>query len=58
MLHGYVFVMGWKQTSFKHFDNTTMHHTPIFYGFKNETLQTKNCDIFLIFAEDIDFEYI
>ena len=37
-----------------HYDNTPMHYTAIFHGCKNDNFQMKNCDIFLIFARNID----
>ena len=32
-------------------------HTAIFHGYKNDNFQMKNCDIFLIFAQNIDRGY-
>ena len=37
--------------------NTAMKHTVIFHGCKNDNFQMKNCDIFLIFAQNIDRGY-
>ena len=34
-----------------------MQYTAIFHGFKNDNFQMKNCDIFLIFAQNIDRGY-
>ena len=39
----------------KHYDNTPMQYTAIFNGCKNDNFQMKNCDIFLLFAQNIDF---
>ena len=36
---------------------TPMLYTAIFHGCKNDNFQTKNCDIFLIFALNIDRGY-
>ena len=33
---------------------TPMQYTAIFHGCKNDNFQMKNCDIFLIFAQNID----
>ena len=35
-----------------------MQYTTIFHGCKNDNFQMKNSDIFLIFAQIIDFGYI
>ena len=37
-----------------HYDNTSMQYTMIFHGCKNDNFQMKKCDIFLIFAKNID----
>ena len=37
----------------EHNNNMTMQYTVIFHGGKNDNFQTKNCDIFLIFAQNI-----
>ena len=34
-----------------------MQYTAIFHGCKNDNFQMKNCDIFLIFAVNIDRGY-
>ena len=34
-----------------------MQYTAIFHGYKNDNFQMKNCDIFLIFAQNIDRGY-
>ena len=34
-----------------------MQYTAIFHGCKNDNFQMKNCDIFLIFAHNIDRGY-
>ena len=39
----------------KHIANTPMQYTVIFHSCKNTSFQTKNCDIFLNFAQKIDF---
>ena len=41
----------------KHYDNTPMQYTVIFDSCKNANFQMKNCDIFLIFAQNIDCGY-
>ena len=40
-----------------HHDNMPMQYTAIFHGCKNRNFQMKNCDIFLIFALNIDRGY-
>ena len=35
-----------------------MQYTAIFQGFKNGNFQMKKCDIFLIFAKNIDCGYM
>ena len=36
------------------YENRPMQYTMIFHGLKNDNFQMKNCDIFLIFAQNID----
>ena len=40
-----------------HYDNMPIQYTAIFHGCKNDKFQMKNCDIFLIFAQNIDRWY-
>ena len=40
-----------------HYDNNTLQYTAIFQGCKNDNFQMKNCDIFLLFAKNIDHGY-
>ena len=40
-----------------HYENTPIQYTIILPGCKNDYFQMKNCDIFLIFAQNIDFGY-
>ena len=40
-----------------HYENTSMQYTAIFHGLKNDNFQMKDCDIFLIFAQNIDCGY-
>ena len=40
-----------------HYENTPMQYAAIFKGCKNGYFQIKNCDIFLIFAQNIDYGY-
>ena len=40
-----------------HYDDTPVQYTAIFHGCKNDKFQMKNCDIFLIFAQNIDLGY-
>ena len=40
-----------------HYENTPMQYTVIFHGRKNDNFQMKNCNIFLIFARNIDCGY-
>ena len=48
----------WVQTKVTptalHYENTSMQYTAIFHSCKNDNFQMKNCDIFLIFAQNID----
>ena len=48
--HGKVF----QSVGVPHYDNMPMQYNAILYGFKNDNFQMKNCDIFLIFAQNID----
>ena len=34
-----------------------MYYTAVFHGCKNDNIHMKKCDIFLIFAQNIDFGY-
>ena len=40
-----------------HHENMPMQYTAIFNSRKNDNFQIKNCDIFLIFAQNIDCGY-
>ena len=42
-----------------HYETTPMYYrsTAIFHGCKNDNFQTKNCDVFLIVAQNIDCGY-
>ena len=46
-----------KHTQNSHYANTPMQYTAIFHGCKNDNFQMKNCDSFLIFAQNIDCGY-
>ena len=37
-----------------HYANMPVQYTAIFHGCKNDNFQMKNCDSFLIFAQNID----
>ena len=39
------------------YENTPMQYTEIFHSCKNDNFQMKNCDIFLISAQNIDRGY-
>ena len=41
-----------------HYENTPMQYTEFFKVVKNENFQSKNLDIFLIFAQNIDCGYM
>ena len=41
----------------KHYANMFVQYTAIFHGYKNDYFQMKKCDIFLIFAQNIDCGY-
>ena len=43
--------------SYFNYANMPMQYTMIFHGCKNYNFQIKNCDIFLIFAPNIDCGY-
>ena len=40
-----------------HYENTPMQYTAIFHFYENDYFQMKNCDIFLIFAQNKDRGY-
>ena len=40
-----------------HYENMLMLYTLIFHSCKNDNFQMKNCNIFLLFAQNIDCEY-
>ena len=40
-----------------HYASMSVQYTAIFYGCKNDNFQMKICDIFLIFAQNIDCGY-
>ena len=40
-----------------HYENTPMQYTAIFHGCKKDNFQMKNCDGFLIVAQNIDCGY-
>ena len=40
-----------------HYANMSVQYTAIFHGCKNDNFQMKICDIFLIFAQNIDCGY-
>ena len=40
----------------RHYANMPIQYTAIIHGCKNDNFQMKNCDIFLIFAQKIDWE--
>ena len=46
-----------SKTDTKYYVDTPMQYTAIFHGLKNDNFQMKNCDIFLIFAQNIDCGY-
>ena len=46
-----------SELSQKHYENTPMQYLAIFHGRKNDNFQMKNCDNFLIFAQNIDCGY-
>ena len=43
--------------SIGHYENMPMQYLAIFHGCKNNNFQMKNCDSFLIFAQNIDCGY-
>ena len=46
-----------KEKPVQHYDNTPIQYIVIFHGCKNGNFQMKNCDSFLIFAQNIDCGY-
>ena len=40
-----------------HYENMSMQYTTIIHGCKHHNFQLKNYDIFLNFAQNIDFRY-
>ena len=40
-----------------HYANMSVQYTAIFHGYKNDYFQMKNCNCFLIFAQNIDCGY-
>ena len=46
-----------RSTEKKSLRNMPVQYTAIFHGCKNDNFQMKNCDIFLIFAQNIDRGY-
>ena len=40
-----------------HYANMSVHNVAIIHGCKNGNFQIEKCDIFLIFAQNIDREY-
>ena len=41
----------------QHYENMPMQHTVINHDCKNDNFQKKNCDVFLIVAQNIDCGY-
>ena len=42
---------------YSHYANMSVQYTAIFHGYKNDYFQMKHCNIFLIFAQNIDCGY-
>ena len=40
-----------------HYENMSMQYTAIFHGCKSDNVQMKNCDMFLIFSQNINRGY-
>ena len=40
-----------------HYENTSMQYAAIFHGCKKDNFLTKTCNVFLIFAQNIDCGY-
>ena len=51
------FLLGDASSLTWHYEIMSMQYYAILYGCKNENFQMKNCDIFLIFAQNIDCGY-
>ena len=67
ILHGRVFVMDRGLVQLVcctcdcrtlHYANMSVQYTAIFHGYKNDYFQMKNCNSFLIFAQNIDCGYM
>ena len=43
-----------RSCELSHYENAPMRYTAIFHGHKNDNFQLKNCNNFLIFAQNID----
>ena len=52
-----VFSLICYSNSILHYEKTPVQYTAIFHGCKNDNFQMKNCDVFLIFAQNIDCGY-
>ena len=51
-----LFMLSGRQENYR-YDNTPTQYTVIFHSCKNGNFQMKNCDIFLIFAQNIECGY-
>ena len=59
-LHSWYFYLNWVPSStlsLVHYANMPMQYSLIFHGRKNGNFQMKNCDVFVMFAQNIDCGY-
>ena len=52
-----MFVSDFNPIIIFYYANMPVQYTAIFHGYKNDYFQMKNCNIFLIFAQNIDCGY-
>ena len=55
-LSGHLLTAAFTESPY-HYAYMPVQYTAIFHGRKNDNFQMKNCDIFLIFAQNIDRGY-
>ena len=47
-----------SETTFSHYDSFPMEYIAIFHCCENDTFQMQKCDIFLVFAQNVDCGYM
>ena len=53
----HIFLQDLTRVHLYHSENAPIQYSATFHGCKNEDFWMKNCDMFLIFAQNIDCEY-